>query len=242
MLQSRWPEAEKTLRAAYQADRRRVDAMLLAGIAAAKAGRKDDAFRHLYSAARADPSRPLPRLADSRLYFHPRQLLEEFDEEIVRLPRRGGAANLLLDAVFRFYLDDLKGAAQRLSVATADDPGNALALAWRGVVALRAGDRSRAVSSGTLALWEDGRLGLAHYVLGAGLSRIGKAARARDALEKAVRFDPDLLAAQYELASLDAKQGKPAAARERVTRILTADPSYAPAKELLYGLGKGERP
>ncbi|HYX91333.1 MAG TPA: hypothetical protein VE782_07220, partial [Myxococcaceae bacterium] len=239
MLQSRWAEAEKALRAAYEADRRRVDAMLLAGIAAAKAERKDDAFRHLFAAARADPSRPLPQLQDSRLYFEPSQLLPENDDEIARLPRRGGAANFFLDGVFHFYLGDLKGAAKRLSVATAEDPGNALALAWRGVVALRSGDRGKALSGGTLALWENGRLGLAHYVIGAAHAKMGKAARARSALEKAARFDPSLLGAQFELAALDAKQDKAAVARERLLRILKADPSYPPAKELLFALAKG---
>jgi cellulose synthase operon protein C len=242
MLKSRWAEAESDLKAAHQADRRRVDALLLAGISAAKAGRNDDAFRHLFSAARADPSRLPPRLTDPRLYFEPTQLLAQYDDVIVKLPRRGGAANLFLDAVFRYYLGDLKSASRRLGVATAEDPGNALALAWRGIVGLRAGERGTAMSQGTLALWEDGRLALGHYVVGAGLSRAGKGARARRSLENAARFDPALLGPQYELAALEAKQGKVDPARERLLRILAVDSSYPPAKELLFALGKGAGP
>jgi tetratricopeptide (TPR) repeat protein len=237
MLQSRWEDAEKALRAAHDADRRRVDALLLAGICAAKARRRNDALQHLVEAARADPSRSLPRLGDPRFYFEPKQLLAGHGDALAQLAkRRDDGSAQVFDAVLRYHAGDTKGAAKRLRAALAVDEENALALAWRAVVALRTGDRRAARTLGAQAVAQDRLLGLGHYALGTALARGGETAPGRKALTEAVRLDPGLFGAEYELAAIDVRQGDAASARQRLVRLVTLDPSFLQAKELLFAL------
>ncbi|HZA12899.1 MAG TPA: tetratricopeptide repeat protein [Myxococcaceae bacterium] len=237
MLQSRWDDAEKAFRAAHDADRRRVDALILAGISASKARRRDDALHHLGQAARADPNRVPPPLANPGFYFDPKALLAVQGDALAAVAKgRHDGTGHLFDAVLRFYAGDSKGSAKRLRAALAVDRGNPLALAWRAVLALRTGDRRAARTMGAQAVAQDRLLGLGHYALGTALARGGETAAGRKALTEAVRLDPGLFGAEYELAAIDARQRDVAGARQRLVRVVTLDPSFLPAKELLFAL------
>lgn len=239
MLQSRWEDAQRAFRAAHDADRRRVDALLLAGLSASRARRGEEALQYLAEAARADPARSSPPAPDARFYFEPREFLEGHAAALASLgKRRGDARPHLFEGLLRFHAGDVRGADKRLRAAVAADEGNALSLAWRAVAALRAGDKKGARVNGARAVAQERLLGLGHYALGAALVRSGESAAGRKALMEAVRVDPGLLGAEYELAALDAKQGDAAGARQRLVRLVTLDPSFVPAKELLFALGR----
>lgn len=239
LLEEKWDEAIAAFSAAAELDDRRVDAQLLAGIAAVSAGRRDVAITHLSQVLRWDPVRPLPEGAGPRRWVDPVWLIRGFEGRFQRLPAStGDVLPNLYEGVYRYLLGEVGTAARLFAQVIDKDDRNVPALSWRTFALLKLGETARAASMGARAAAVGRGHALAHYADGAALSAQGRERDARRALAEAIRLEPGLLGAEERLAQLDVLQGDPASGRERLTRIVSREPAWYSAKRLLYALEK----
>ena len=231
-------QAMRTFEQAAQLDDRRTDALLLAGAAAASAGRRDEALRYLVPAGQADPSRLAPSPLGTRLYFRPQENLFGADGRVIRMSKGStDVTPVLYEALIRFHQRDLRMADKLLSQVLDVDTGNALAHALRALGALDRRLAALARSEAERAAAQGRGLGIAHYARGRVLGQIARTAEAGTELRQAESLAPRLLAAQVELARVEAmSQANAAAARARLLHVLRVDPSYLAAKRALYAL------
>ncbi|MGA9521712.1 MAG: tetratricopeptide repeat protein [Myxococcaceae bacterium] len=234
LLEGRWEDAVSAFQKAATAESWRVHALLLSGVAAAGGGRRDDAFRYLFEAARSDPT-----WEDVR---H-RELLRGMEGRILTLAT--GDMDLsprLYEGVLRFYQGDLARAERLFQEALDMDARNALAFAWRALTALQRGDLTRAESAAKNAAAHGRQVGLAQYAAGAVSFVSNRPEEAGRLLREAVRLEPGFLGAELRLAELDARSGNAEAARERLRGILARAPGYLPARRLLFSLAGEDGP
>lgn len=244
MMESRWADAEAAFQKAAALDSRRTDALLLAGVSAIRANKKDAAFRHLLAAAAQDPLRASPPPEAEGLYFRPEAFLAGAAEAVAST-REGGQDELtsrLVEAVVRYHLREDAQAVRLLRQVVEVDSENALAQAWRAFVLLRQRDLASARLAADKAVSAGRTLPLAHYAQGAVLEAQGVREGARRALLQALELDRSFLGAELLLASLEARQKDEASARVRLVRAVTQDPAFEPARQLLFTLGEGGRP
>jgi tetratricopeptide (TPR) repeat protein len=230
-------EAMRTFADAAQLDPRRIDALLLAGAAAASAGRRDETLRYLVSAGQMDPTRAAPTALATRSYVQPDENLAGAEGRVIRLAK--GSTDVtprLYEALIRFHQRDGSAADKLLEQVLDVDTGNALAYALRALIALQKGSLRAARSSAERAVAVGRGVALAHYAYGAVLARTGKIDAAQAEFRQAEALAPTLLAAQVSLAELDAKKKSVDAARTRLVHVLRVDPSYLAAKRALYSL------
>jgi Tfp pilus assembly protein PilF len=237
LAQRRDPEAMRTFAEAAQLDPRRLDALLLAGAAAASAGRRDETLRYLVPAGQMDPTRTAPAPIATRFYVRPEEHLFGAEGRVVRLAK--GSTDVtprLYEALIRYHQADWSGADKLLQQVLDVDVGNALAHALRALIALHKGSIRASLASGERAVASGRGLALAHYAYGSALVRSGNIEAAQAEFRQAEALSPTLLAAQVNLAELDAKKNGTEAARARLVHVLRVDPSYLAAKRALYNL------
>jgi len=237
LAQHRDPEAMRTFAEAAQLDPRRLDALLLAGAAAASAGRRDETLRYLVPAGQMDPTRTAPAPLATRFYVRPEEHLVGAEGRVVRLAK--GSTDVtprLYEALIRYHQADWSGADKLLQQVLDVDVGNALAHALRALIALQRGSIRASLASGQRAVASGRGLALAHYAYGSVLVRSGNIEGAQAEFRQAEALSPTLLAAQVNLAELDAKKNGTQAARARLVHVLRVDPSYLAAKRALYNL------
>ena len=235
MVAHREAEAMRSFAEAAQLDARRLDALLLAGAAAASAGRRDDALRYLVPAGQMDPTRTGPTLTGTRFYVAAEENLAGAEGRVIRLAK--GSTDVtprLYEALIRFHQRNLRAADKLLQQVVGFDTGNALAHALRALIALDLGSLPRARTAAEQAAAVGRGIAIAHYAHGRVLARSRKAEDARAELHQAEVLAPGLLAAQVELAQLEAKKASAETARIRLLHVLRVDPSYLPAKRALY--------
>jgi predicted Zn finger-like uncharacterized protein len=230
-------EAMRAFADAAQLDSRRLDALLLAGAAAASAGRRDETLRYLVPAGQMDPTRAGPALLATRLYVRPEDNLAAADGRVIRLAKGAtDATPRLYEALIRFHQREW-GAADRLLGQVLDvDIGNALAHALRALIALHRGALRPARASAERAVSAGRAVALAHYAYGTVLMRSGNWDAAQVELRQAESLAPTLLATQVSLAEVEAKKKSVDAARSRLVHVLRVDPTYLAAKRALYAL------
>jgi tetratricopeptide (TPR) repeat protein len=237
LMQRRDAEAMRIFADAAQLDGRRVDALLLAGAAAASAGRRDDTLRYLLLAGQMDPTRIAPRPIPTRFYLGPEENLAGAEGRVVRLSK--GYTDVtprLYEALILFHQRNWAAADKLLRQVVDIDIGNALAHALRAMIALQRGSLRAALTSAERAVASGRGLALAHFAYATVLNRSGKLEAARKEFGQAESLAPALLAAQVSLAELDAKKKSTDAARRRLVHVLRVDPSYVAAKRALYNL------
>ena len=235
MAAQREVEAMRSFAEAARLDARRLDALLLAGFAAASAGRRDDALRYLIPAGQMDPTRTAPVPIGTRFYVAPEESLAGAEGRVVRLAQ--GSTDVtprLYEALIRFHQRDLRAADKLLLQVVDVDTGNALAHALRALIALDRGSLVRARAAAEHAASVGRGIAIAHYAYGRVLARSGKVEDARAEFHQAEVLAPGLLAAQLELAELEAKKASAEMARTRLIHVLRVDPSYLAAKRALY--------
>lgn len=239
MAQGRYDDAVAAFDRAVSADPRRIDARLLAGVAAASAGKAELAYRHLFEAAKWDPARGPRASTSTRFYVQPLPLMRGFEDRILKLASsRADVLPLLYEAVLRYHLGDPTATARLTAQVIDRDTNNALAHSWNAFALLSLKNTQGAKTSGERASILGRQLALGHYALGAALVANGRAEEARRALQEALRLDPALLGAEQKLAELDVGRKDPASARARLVRIISLDPAWLPAKQLLFALEK----
>jgi Tfp pilus assembly protein PilF len=230
-------EAAKRFAESAEIDARRVDALLLAGAAAATAGRRDAAFQYLVKAGQMDPTRLGPQHLSTRFYVPPEGLLAGAEGRVIRLT--SGALDVgpkLYEGLIRFHQRDFASADRLLREAVDIDVGNALAHSLRALISLQRNALRAAKSSAERAVRTGRALALAHYAYGAVLARTGALKQARRELREAEVLSPSLLATQVALAEVEARSKDVASARSRLVHVLRVDPTYLPAKRALFSL------
>lgn len=241
LLEGKPEQALALLQEAGKLDSRRVDAALLAGVAAAQAGQRSEAFRLLFEATLSDPLRVAPREPVlSRFYLRPGETLQGVEGVIAKLAEsKADVTALLYEGVLSYHQGDLAGAEKLLRKVNEEDLNNASSLAYRALVALQRRDMSQARSLSERAVAADRRKALHWLVRGLVLAEEAKQAdQAQKALREALTLAPGMLSAEVKLAELEARAKNVESARSRLLKVLVRDPSYSPAKRALYQLEK----
>ncbi|WNG25644.1 tetratricopeptide repeat protein [Cystobacter fuscus] len=244
LLERKPAEAMTLFTEAAQLDPRHTDALLLAGVAAAQDGRRDEAFRVLAQALLGDPHRVAPRPVLTSFYQRPGELIQGLDGSIAGIAR--GDDDLLpflYEGLLRYHQGEGAAAEKMFKKVSDVDASNAQASSFRALIALARKDRksmddakghaARAVAGGR-------QVALAHYVQGLVLANSKQVEPARKSLREAVALAPKLYAAEVKLGELEAPSS-PGPVRERLVRLLGIDPSYLPAKRVLYLIDKDKR-
>ncbi|MET0405449.1 MAG: tetratricopeptide repeat protein, partial [Cystobacter sp.] len=238
LLERKPAEAMASFLDAVKTDPRHSDAQLLAGVAAAQDGRREEAFRILAQGVQADPTRLAPRPVLTPFYLRPGEFIMGLDGSIAGIAR--GDDDLLpfvYEGVLRYQQGD-GAAAEKLFKKVADVDGtNAIAFSFRTLLALGRKDLNGAKGHAARAVAGGRQVALAHYVQGLVQVESKQVEPARKSLREAVALSPKLYAAEVKLGELEATSS-PGPVRERMVRLLGIDPSYLPAKRLLYLIDK----
>ncbi|MDP3152569.1 MAG: tetratricopeptide repeat protein [Archangium sp.] len=236
IAEDRLPEAIQTLSATVEADPRRVDAIFLAGAAAAKARKDGKAWEFcLKRGLRADPnSRPVPSL--THLYVRPADLLK---------PAIGAYAALVKDldedpspslceGLVAWFSEDVAGADKFFLKVTSIDPKNADAYAYRAMVALRRKDVGAALKLSARGMDGSKNNAMLYFGQAQAQSMAGKIDLAKVAAQASLKYGPQLLGPKVILGEGEAAQKNSDEARRVLTSVLLSDPLYRDAKRVLY--------
>ncbi|NVJ03031.1 tetratricopeptide repeat protein, partial [Myxococcus sp. AM009] len=234
LLEKKPLEALEAFQEAVKLDARRLDAQLLAGVAAASAKRRDDAFRALHQALQSDPLRLEPRPATSAYWLRPRETVEGVEGAILALSEGPeDPSPLLYEGLLRFHQHQFDAAERHLRSVLEVDANNAGALAYRALIALRRGATAEARRLGERSAAAGRQLPVSHLARGLALAEARQVEPAKRALRDALALAPTLLSAQARLAQLESARGKDAA-RDTLVKVVGLDPAYLPAKRMLY--------
>ncbi|HYO59215.1 tetratricopeptide repeat protein, partial [Archangium sp.] len=238
LLERKPAEAMALFLEASQLDPRHVDALLLAGVAAAQDGRRDESFRVLAQAIQSDPLRLAPRPVVTFFYMRPGELLDGLEGSIVAIARGGDdiLANLY-EGVLRFHQGEAAAAEKQLKKVNDIDANNASASAYRAFIAMGRKDMKSAKGHAARAVVGGRQVAIAHLAQGLVLAESKEMELAKRSLREAVMLAPKLYSAQVKLAELEAPFSRDSV-RERLVKLLGLDPSFLPAKRVLYSLDK----
>ncbi|MBJ6764208.1 zinc-ribbon domain-containing protein [Myxococcaceae bacterium JPH2] len=240
LLEKKPAEALERFQQSVELDGRRLDAKLLAGVAAAAGGtRRDETFRILFQAQDGDPQRLAPRPAVTRFWLRPEDTLEGTEGVILALGEGHpeDVRPLLYEGLLRFEQGAVDVAERHFKAVLEVDSNNANALAYRSLIALRAGNATAARSLATQAVTVGRQLPVAHLALGLALADARQVEPAKRSLREALRLSQSLLTAQVKLAELEADT-HPATSSATLLRVVGLDAENLPAKRLLYLLNQ----
>jgi len=234
LLEKKPAEALERFQEAVSRDERRLDAQLLAGVAAAGAKRREDAFRALNLALRADPLRLEPRPTVTRFWMRPSETVKGVEEVILSLAvSADDPGPYLYEGLLRFHQGDLDAADRHFRDVLESDANNAGALTYRALIALRRGNLTEARTLSTRAVTAGRQLPVAHLAQGLVLAESRQVEPAKRSLREALGLSPTLLSAKARLAELEAPQRRDDA-RAQLVSVVGLDPAYLPAKRMLY--------
>jgi predicted Zn finger-like uncharacterized protein len=239
LLERKPTEAMERFLEASRMDPRRMDALLLAGVAAAQDGRRDEAFRMFAQVVQSDPMRLAPRPIITPFFVRSADLLDGLEGSIVALSR--GEDDLLAhlyEGLLRFHQGETSAAEKMFKLVNEVDDNNALASAYRTFLAMGRKDLKAAKAHAARAVVGGRQVAIAH--LAQGLVLMGDSSQlepAKKSLRDAVTLAPKLYSAEVRLGELELDSNRNSV-RERLVRLLGIDPSYLPAKRVLYLLDK----
>lgn len=234
LLEKKPAEALERFQDALTRDERRLDAQLLAGVAAAGAKRREDAFRALNLALRADPLRLEPRPVATRFWMRPSETVRGVEDVILSLAENAeDPGPYLYEGLLRFHQGDLDAADRHFRDVLESDANNAGALSYRALIALRRGNLAEARALSTRAVSAGRQLPVAHLAQGLVLAESRQVEPAKRSLREALGLSPTLLSAKARLAELEAAQRRDDA-RTQLVKVVGLDPAYLPAKRMLY--------
>jgi tetratricopeptide (TPR) repeat protein len=227
----------KALELFYEAvklDSRRHDALLLAGIAAAQSGRRDDAFRIFFQALQSDPMRLSPRPVTTLYFLRPGETLTGMAGSVLVLSAsRDDVSAPLYEGLLLFHLGDRAGAERQFKAVLDLDPNNAGASAYMALLALQRGDEARARTFAARAVAVGRQNAIAHLANGLALAEGKQLELAKRSLRDALALAPTLLSAEVKLAELELASNQESA-RQRLVKVAGLDPAYLIAKRLLF--------
>ncbi|WP_338867009.1 zinc-ribbon domain-containing protein [Myxococcus stipitatus] len=234
LLEKKPAQALERFTDASSRDERRLDAQLLAGVAAAGAKRREDAFRVLNQALRADPMRLEPRALVTRFWMRPSDTVRGVEDIILALAENADDPGPhLYEGLLRFHQGDLDAADRHFREVLESDSNNAGAMAYRALIALRRGNASEARVMAARAVSAGRQLPVAHLAQGWVLAEAKQVEPAKRSLREALGLSPTLLSAKARLAQLEVPQRRDDA-RAQLVSVVGLDPAYLPAKRMLY--------
>ncbi|QSQ16299.1 zinc-ribbon domain-containing protein [Myxococcus landrumensis] len=234
LLEKKPAQALERFTEASTRDDRRLDAQLLAGVAAAGAKRREDAFRVLNQALRADPLRLEPRALVTRFWMRPSDTVRGVEDIILALAENADDPGpYLYEGLLRFHQGDLDAADRHFREVLESDSNNAGAMAYRALIALHRGNASEARALAARAVSAGRQLPVAHLAQGWVLAEGKQVEPAKRSLREALNLSPTLLSAKARLAQLEVPQRR-ADARAQLVSVVGLDPAYLPAKRMLY--------
>ena len=204
LLERKPAEAMTLFMEASRLDPRYVDALILAGVAAAQDGRRDEAFRVLAQAIQGDPLRLAPRPAVTPFYMRSGELLEGLDGSIMAAGR--GADDLLAllyEGFLRFHQGEGAAAEKLLKKVNDIDTNNALASAYRTFIAMGRKDMKSAKAHAARAVVGGRQVAIAHLAQGLVLVESKELEPAKRSLREAVTLAPKLYSAEVKLGELE---------------------------------------
>jgi tetratricopeptide (TPR) repeat protein len=227
-------EALELFQEALRIDSRREDARLLAGIASAGLGRRDDAFRLFFQALQSDPMRLTPRPVTTLYFLRPGETLAGTEGSILALASGSvDVAAPLYEGLLLFHIGDRSGAERLWREVLELDPNNAGAAAYMAIVALDRGDGAKARTLAARAVAAGRQMPIAHLANGLALAQAKQVEPAKRALRDTLALAPTMLSAEVKLAELEMGSSRDSA-RERLVKVAGLDPAYLPAKRLLF--------
>lgn len=235
----RFDDAAKLYEEAASKDARRVDAVIMSGVAYARSGKREAALRALRGLPDADPTRSSPRPVVSRFYLPPGETLRQAGTAVGKLST--GASDVaprLYQALIDWQRGRRDDAESGFREVVSEDAGDSTAHSYLALIAAARRDGSTARSEGERAVAAGKRIAVSHYALGAALVAAGDREQAAREFSDAEALAPGFLGAQLGLAALDVAAKQQDRARDRLVRVLASDPSYLPAKRTLYGIGR----
>ncbi len=234
--EGRLDEAMQSLAATAEADPRRVDAIFLAGAAAAKARKDGKAWEFcLRRGLRADPfSRPVASM--TQLYVRPVDLLKPAVGAYSALVKNldEDPSPSLCEGLVAWFSEDAVAADRFFTKVISIDPRNADAYAYRAFHALKKRDVAGAARFAARAVDAGRTNGNAHFAQGLSLMAAKKPDLAKVAGQTALKFTPQLLGAKVILGDVEAARGNGDEARRTLTAVLLNDPQYRDAKRVLF--------
>jgi predicted Zn finger-like uncharacterized protein len=236
MAEGRADEAIKVLSELADKAPSRVDALLLAGAAAARARQDGKAWELCLK--RALRSEPLVTLVPSltTLYVRPADLLKPAVGAYTALaaPNAEDPNPPLCEGLVAWYSDDLTQADKQFARVTTIDLQNAEAFSFRAFIALRRKDAGNASRMASRAVGAGHGSGLAHLALAESLAGEKRYDLAKQEASQALKVLPALQSARVMTAEVDAMHKASDDARRTLTSVLLSDPSFRPAKQVLY--------
>jgi tetratricopeptide (TPR) repeat protein len=231
-------EALELFQEALRLDSRREDARLLAGIAAAGAARRDEAFKLFFQALQSDPMRPAPMPVTTLYFLRPGETLAGTQGSILALATGSvDVAAPLYEGLLLFHMSDRAGAEKLWREVLELDPNNVGAAAYMALLALERGDVAKARGLSARAVAAGRQQPVAHLANGLVLTAAKQAEPAKRSLRDALTLAPTLLSAEVKLAELEMGSNRDSA-KERLVKVAGLDPAYLPAKRLLFILDK----
>lgn len=227
-------EALEFFQEAVRLDNRREDALLLAGISAAGAGRRDEAFKLFFQALQSDPMRPVPHPVTTLYFLRTGETLAGMQGSILALASGSvDVAAPLYEGLLLFHIGDKAGAERLWSGVLELDPNNAGAAAYMSLVALQRGDVAKARILSARAVVSGRQQPIAHLANGLALAAAKQVEPAKRALRDTLALAPTMLSAEVKMAELE-MSSSPDLARGRLVKVAGLDPAYLPAKRLLF--------
>jgi tetratricopeptide (TPR) repeat protein len=244
MAQGRHQDAYRQFWSASEADPRRVDALLAAGVAAARAGQKDQALQALFKAVHGDPTRVAPRRPVTRFFLRDGETLDGLEGVVPQLSAgEGDVMPYVYEGIIRYHQRASAEADRLFARVLSEDSKNSIALAFRALAALQRGEKSLAITYGQRAGLLGKQVPVARYAEAMALLARGATEEAKKVFREVQDLHPSFVAAEVRLAELEARNPRELkSARARLVRALGLDPSYAPAKRALYELERREGP
>ena len=233
--------AQERFLSAVKSDGRRLDAQLLAGVAAASAKKREESFRLFYPVLEArifDPLRSAPRPALTRFWLRPGDTLAGGENVVQELGGRPDDVQpLLYEGLVRFHQGDRPGAERLLRSVVETGTNNGAAQAYRSLIALDAkpAQNDKALEFAEKAVLFERSLPVARLSLGLAQAAAGDVELAKRAVRSVLEVAPTMLSAQTKLAELELA-ARPKVARELLEKVVGLDPSCFPAKKLLFKL------
>ena len=236
IAEDRLPDAIQTLSATVEADPRRVDAIFLAGAAAAKSRKDGKAWEFcMKRGLRADPnSRPVPSL--THLYVRPADLLRVAVGSYAALVKDldEDPSPSLCEGLVAWFMEDPGTAEKYFAKVTNIDPKSADGYAYRAFTALRRKDIGGALKLTARGMDASKGNALLYFAQAQAQSMSGKIDLAKVAAQSSLKFGPQLLGPKVIMGDGDATQKNTADARRELTSVLLSDPLYRDAKRVLY--------
>lgn len=236
IAEARMDDAIQTLAGIQDSDPRRVDALLLAGAAAAKARKDGKAWEFcLKRGLRADPgSRPVATL--THLYVRPADLLKPAVGAYAALVKsRDEDPNPgLCEGLVAWFSEDFSSADKHLARVTSIDQRNAPAYAYRALIALRRKDLAGAAKLAGRGLDSSKTNALVYLAQGQMALASNKVDAAKIAATNALKYGPQLPSAKVLQAEAEARLNEGEDARRTLTTVLLNDALFRDAKRVLY--------